>query len=227
MEKNKVCVFAPRGGEKGIVNLCPDGKVLNLWPKSESYAYHVYKPGNPGEGGKISTVPDKFTEDISLAKREGRVVEAIFSDVGGKKRVRIEIFSKDASEIEIKRRSNCLAEQISKTYRPKKSIICKISLDIQRGLQCGDSLFLADRPIEHYAKSSSMYDIVLVFHDSNGRDVGKLNYHIGVKEKLLRAKCSGYVLDIKILEMTGPPPGVTSIFDRREATVEIKFIKRC
>lgn len=227
MEKNRVCVFAPRGGEREIVELCPDGKVLNLWPREESYAYHVYKPGNPGDGGKISTVPDKYTEDISLAKREGRIIEATFSEVNGKKRVKIEIFSKDASNAKIKDQADSFAKRLHKKYSPQKSLVCKIFLNTQHGLHVGDSVFLADKPAEYYAASAVKDRMVLDFHDINGRDIGKLHFYVGVQEKILRAKYSGYVLDIKVLSVKNQDQYVTEILGHIEATIEIKFIKRC
>jgi len=119
VKKNTIIRFAPKGGEEDIIDQCKDGQPLNLWPRTVSYRYHVYRPGNPDVGGKVSTVPDKYTEAISVAKEENCLIGAEIYVINGKKKVKIELYSKNASDSERGEQTKIFAERLSKKYRPQ------------------------------------------------------------------------------------------------------------
>jgi len=227
IKKNTIIRFTPKGGEKDIIDLCTDGQKLKLWPRIVSYRYYIYRPGNPDVGGKVSIVPDKYTDMISAAKDAGNIVNATFSKINNKGKIKIEIYSKEASESWLKRQNDYVSERLSEKYSPKKSIICSIYLNADHRLRCGDSIFLRDKPVEYYANAACSGGIVLNFYDNNGREIGRLNNFIGIQERILRAKYNGYVLDIKILNINEQNKYVAEIRGHIEGTMEIKFIKRC
>ncbi|MHC1788513.1 hypothetical protein [Solidesulfovibrio sp.] len=120
---------------------------------------------------------------------------------------------------------NDIISIITKKYSPKKNIESEISLSIGHGLKIGDNIFINDHPIEYYSKFINKLDLYVDFSDMSGEDVARLQYHVAVKEKLLRAKFSGYSIEVTIKSIKDQDKYTTEILGHIGAVAEFRFIK--
>lgn len=114
---------------------------------------------------------------------------------------------------------------ITKKYAPKKSITCPISLAVDHKLKPGSKIFLKDEDVEYYSKFDDKFRLRLDFLDDRGDVVACLQCYVAAKEKILRARFSGYGIDIEILSIKEQSEYLTEIIRYIGAKARISFIK--